>query len=59
MSIILMFVACFSGAGIVPVNEDTVVICGEAITVNYNEDPVVMEDNFFQAIVEMEKHCSK
>lgn len=57
MSIILMFIGCFSGAGIVPVNQDTVVLCGEGITVNYDADPVAMEDNFFQALIAMEEHC--
>lgn len=57
MSIILMFIACFSPAGVIPVNENVVVLCGEGITVNYDEDVIEMEDNFFQALAAMEENC--
>ena len=49
--IFLTIIACFSGAGILPVEGpvDGVVLCGEAITINWG-DADEMSDSFLEAL---------
>ena len=52
MIFLTIIIGCFSGAGILPVEApvDTVVICGEGITVNWSDDEDQMVESFFNAL---------
>ena len=52
MFIFLIIIGCFSGAGIIPVEApvDTVVICGEGITVNWDNNEDIMFESFLNAL---------